>query len=402
MDFELPEPIAEKLREIDRFVRAQIIPLETQLLGGDFSALEAALEKRRSEVKSAGWWAPHLESKWGGCGGDLVELGLIGEVLGQSPLAHFVFGCNAPDAGNAELLARHGDTAQQEAFLKPLASGLVRSCFAMTEPDSAGSNPTRLNTRAVRDRGDYVVNGRKWFATAADGADFAIVMAVTEPGQPPHRRASMLLVPTDAPGYQLVRNIPVMGHAGAGVFSHGEIEFHNCRVPASALIGQPGSGFHLAQERLGPGRIHHCMRWLGICRRAMQMLCERARLRHIDDQQVLADKQIVRQWIAQSAAEIEAARQFVLRTAWEIDSKGFKSARTRVGMIKYFVAEVLQRVVDRALQVHGALGMTDDTILAFWYREERAARIYDGADEVHQMSVAKAMLDGHVPWNAAP
>jgi len=401
MEFSVAPDLAEKLHAIDSFVRGKLFPLEALLLRGEHAALAERVEELRKEVRKAGWWAPHLEPEWGGSGGDLLSLGLIGEILGQSVLGHLVFGCNAPDAGNAELLARHGSPAQNAQYLQPLAAGRVRSCFAMTEPDMAGSNPTRLGTTAVREGGDYLINGRKWFATAAEGAAFAVVMAVTEPEQPPHRRASMLLVPTDTPGYTLLRNIPVMGQAGAGVFSHGEIQFENCRVSADALIGEAGSGFRLAQERLGPGRIHHCMRWLGICRRALEMLCDRARSRHLDEDRVLADQQIVRQWIANSAAEIEAARNLVMRTAWEIDQHGFASARTRVGMIKYFVAGVLQRVVDRALQVHGALGMTDDTILAFFYREERAARIYDGADEVHQMSVAKAVLKGHLPWAEA-
>jgi alkylation response protein AidB-like acyl-CoA dehydrogenase len=262
----------------------------------------------------------------------------------------------------------------------------------MTEPEFAGSNPVEMGTTAVRDGDDWVLNGHKWFATAAEGAAFAIVMAVTDPAAAPHARASMILVDCDTPGFELVRNIPVMGHAGRGPFSHGEVRLTDCRVPADRLLGEPGSGFLMAQQRLGPGRVHHCMRWLGICARAIDLMCDHAARRELSPGQPLARQQIVQAWIAESAAEAAAARGLVLETAWRIEREGWKAAREMISMIKILTANTLQRVVDRAVQVHGALGVTDDTVLAFFYREERAARIYDGPDEVHKLSVARRLL----------
>jgi len=263
----------------------------------------------------------------------------------------------------------------------------------MTEVELPGSNPVMMDATAVREGEEYVVDGQKWYSTAADGAAFAIVMAVTNPEAPPHLRASMIIVPTDTPGFNLVRNISVMGHAGSDFFSHAEILYQSCRVPVTNLLGPEGWGFVIAQERLGPGRIHHCMRWLGICGRVFDLMCKRATERVISpDKKTLATKQIIQAWIAESAAEIQAARLMTLHAAWKIENLGVKEAREEISLIKFYVAGVLQKVVDRALQVHGGLGMTDDTIISFFYRHERAARIYDGADEVHKMSVAKRIL----------
>jgi alkylation response protein AidB-like acyl-CoA dehydrogenase len=271
--------------------------------------------------------------------------------------------------------------------------GKIRSCFSMTEVDMPGSNPVMMETTAVKDGGDYVINGHKWYTSSADGSDFAIVMAVTNPDAPPYLQASMIIVPTNTPGFNLVRNIPVMGHSGSDYASHAEILYQSCRVPQENLLGPEGHGFVIAQERLGPGRIHHCMRWLGICKRSFDLMCARANFRVIrPDGATLGSTQIVRQWIADSAAEIEAARLITLNAAWQIDNVGAKAARDSISMIKYLVANTMNRVVDRALQVHGGLGMTDDTVLAYFYRHERAARIYDGADEVHKMSLAKRIL----------
>jgi alkylation response protein AidB-like acyl-CoA dehydrogenase len=217
-------------------------------------------------------------------------------------------------------------------------------------------------------------------------------MANTDPSASPYERASMIVVPTDTKGFHLIRNIPIMGESGEGYMSHGEIEYHNCRVPVSNLIGKEGAGFLLAQERLGPGRIHHCMRWVGICERAFTMMCQRAKTRSMGDGQMLGDKQTIQNWIAESRAEINAARYMVLHTAYKIDQEGAKAARQEISTIKFFVADVLMKVLDRAIQTHGALGITDDTLLSFWYRHERGARIYDGPDEVHKSSLAKAIL----------
>jgi alkylation response protein AidB-like acyl-CoA dehydrogenase len=249
-----------------------------------------------------------------------------------------------------------------------------------------------MGTTAERDGDEFVINGHKWFATAADGARFGICMAVTDPGADKYRRASMILVETDRPGYRLVRNIPVMGHPGRGFFSHDEVRLENVRVPVENLLGEAGAGFAMAQERLGPGRIHHCMRWLGICRRALDEMIAHVLKREIKPGLPLAKMGAVQDWIAESAAEVEAARALVLMTAWTIEQEGFSAARERVSMIKYYTANVMQRVVDRALQAHGGLGVTDDRILAFFFREERAARIYDGPDEVHRMAVSRRLL----------
>lgn len=322
-----------------------------------------------------------------------MDHGLLSEALGRTPLGHYVFWCQAPDAGNVEILHMHGTDEQKGKYLNPLVAGKIRSCFSMTEVDMPGSNPVLLETTAVKDGDDYIINGHKWFSSSADGSQFAIVMAVTNPDASKYMQAGMIIVPTDTPGFNLVRNIPIMGHAGDDYFSHGEILYQSCRVPQSNLLGPEGQGFTLAQERLGPGRIHHCMRWLGIYQRSFELMCRRANYRKITrDGKTLASRQIIQAWIAESAAEIQAARLMTLHAAWRIDNDGAKAARDDISMIKYVVANTMQRVVDRALQVHGGLGMTDDTILAFFFRHERAARIYDGADEVHKISVARRLL----------
>jgi alkylation response protein AidB-like acyl-CoA dehydrogenase len=265
----------------------------------------------------------------------------------------------------------------------------------MTEPEMPGSNPVMMETTAVVDGDDYVVDGQKWYTTAADGAALAVVMAVTDPEAPPHRRASMILVPTDTPGFDRVRNLNVMGHTGEGVFSHAEILYHSCRVPRSNLLGEAGAGFRIAQERLGPGRIHHCMRWLGICNRALDLMCARAAARTIAPGRKLADREVVQTWVGECAARIAAARALTLQTAWRIERCGWKEARQEISAIKFLVADTMLEVVDRALQVYGGLGMTDDTILAWFYRHERAARIYDGPDEVHKLALARRILKGY-------
>jgi alkylation response protein AidB-like acyl-CoA dehydrogenase len=323
---------------------------------------------------------------------DLMEFALVSESLGRSPMGHYVFGAQAPDAGNIEILHLHGTEEQKEKYLRPLVQGKIRSCFSMTEVDLPGSNPVMLDTTAVKDGDDYVINGQKWYTSSADGAEFAIVMAVTNPEAPPYMRASMIIVPADAPGFNLVRNIPVMGHEGSDWASHAEILYQSCRVPQANLLGPEGMGFVIAQERLGPGRIHHCMRWIGICNRAFALMCSRALHRTIAPDRKLASKQIIQSWIAECAADIQAARLMVLHAAWKMEKMGTKEAREEISLIKFYVANVMQRVVDLALQVHGGLGMTDDTILASFYRFERASRIYDGVDEVHKISVAKRIL----------
>ena len=393
MDFSISDKMKTILEMVNEFVDRELIPLEPEFNTRGFREMLPIIREKQEKVRQMELWAPNFPEDCGGLGLSLLEHGLLSEALGRTPLGHFVFWCQAPDAGNVEILHMHATDAQREKYLYPLVAGDIRSCFAMTEVDMPGSNPVLLETTAERDGDDYVINGHKWYTSSADGANFAIVMAVTNPEAPDYTQASMIIVPTDTPGFNLVRNIPVMGHAGEDYFSHGEILFQSCRVPQSNLLGKEGHGFVMAQERLGPGRIHHCMRWLGICQRSFELMCRRANSRQITkDGKPLASRQIVQAWIAESAAEIQAARLMTLHAAWKIDNEGAKAARHDISMIKFMVANTMQRVVDRALQVHGGLGMTDDTILAFFFRHERAARIYDGADEVHKVSLAKRIL----------
>ncbi|MFO7884047.1 MAG: acyl-CoA dehydrogenase family protein [Desulfobacteraceae bacterium] len=393
MDFAVSDKIKIIVDMINEFVEKELIPLEPEFLQKDFREMLPILREKQDMVKKMELWAPNFPSECGGMGLSLQEHGLVSEALGQSPLGHYVFWCQAPDAGNVEILHAHGNEAQKARYLNPLVQGKIRSCFAMTEVDMPGSNPVMLESTAVRDGEDYVINGHKWYTTAADGADFAIVMAVTNPDAPAYLQASMIIVPTDTKGFNLVRNIPVMGHQGSDYFSHGEILFESCRVSCKNLLGAEGQGFVMAQERLGPGRIHHCMRWLGICRRALDLMCRRAVERVISPSgKTLATRQTIQNWIAESAADLEAARLLTLNAAWQIDHKGASRSRDAVSMIKFVVANTMNKIVDRALQVHGGLGMTDDTILAFFYRHERAARIYDGADEVHKTALARRIL----------
>jgi alkylation response protein AidB-like acyl-CoA dehydrogenase len=396
MDFTVSEKMQVILEMINEFVDKELIPLEPEFLNREFVDLLPVLAEKRKMVRQMELWAPNHPKELGGMGLDLVEHGLVSEVLGRTPIGHYVFNCQAPDAGNIEILHKYGTDAQQAQYLQPLVDGRIRSCFSMTEVDMPGSNPTMMETTAVKDGDDYVINGQKWYTTSADGAAFAIVMAVTNPDASPYLQASMIIVPTDAPGFNLVRNIPVMGHRGTDYASHGEILYQNCRVPRENLLGPEGHGFVIAQERLGPGRIHHCMRWLGIAQRSFDLMCHRANTRRISpDGRTLGSKQIIKAWIAESAAEIQAARLMTLHAAWKIEKEGAKAARHEISFIKFVVANTLQRIVDRALQVHGGLGMTDDTVLAHFFRHERAARIYDGADEVHKMSVARHILRAH-------
>ncbi|HXF64261.1 MAG TPA: acyl-CoA dehydrogenase family protein [Caldilineaceae bacterium] len=383
-------PIVDRIRA---FVEQELYPLEPAFLNREFHELLPVLDEKRKQVKAAGMWAPFLPQELGGMGLPLVEYAFVSEVLGRSPLGHYVFNCQAPDVGNMEVLMRYGSEEQKRVYLEPLARGDIRSCFAMTEPQNAGSNPVLMDTVAVKDGDDYVIDGHKWFTTGAEGAAFAIVMAITNPDAPSrHHRASQIIVPTDTPGYRLVRNISVMGEPGSDHASHGEVRFEHCRVPQRNRLGPEGEGFRIAQERLGPGRIHHCMRWIGICERALELLCRHAVRRRLSSSAYLADQQAIHHWIAESRAEIDAARLMVLQAAWKMDREGAYAARVEISTIKFFVAGVLQAVLDRAIQAHGALGMTDDTPLAHWYRHERAARIYDGPDEVHKWVVARHVL----------
>jgi len=378
---------------IKTFLEQEIYPHEADWAKMPFKDVAQILRQKKGKAEATGGWNLYLSEAYGGPGLTLMEVAQLGELLGKTPYGHYCFNCQAPDAGNVELLIEYASEEIRDRYLAPLLQGRIRSCFSMTEPEYAGSNPVRMATTAVRDGDHYVINGHKWFTTAADGAKFAIVMAVTNPDAPnPYARASMIVVPTNAPGFERMRNIPIMGHEGEGWHSHAEIRYHEVRVPVANRLGAEGAGFKLAQERLGPGRIHHCMRWIGICERAFDLMCRRAVSRKISDDAVLGQKQMIQSMISESRAEIDAARYMVLHAAHKIQEKGQRAASTEISTIKFYVANVLQQVIDRAIQVHGAKGITDDTILSFFYREERGARIYDGPDEAHKASLARRLL----------
>ncbi len=392
MDFSTAPETAELLARFREMMQNEVLPLEKDVAAAGFRASLPTLQTVRRKVHEAGLWLPQISKEYGGLGLSLVEHGMVSEVLGQSTLGHYCFNCQAPDAGNMEILIEHGTDEQKKQWLEPLLAGEIRSCFSMTEPDRPGSNPTWMDTTATKDGDDYVINGRKWFTSSAAGARFAIVMAVTNPEADRHSQASQIIVPLDTPGFRHVRNVSIMGHAGDDYDSHAEVVYEDCRVPQANLLGPEGAGFLIAQQRLGPGRIHHCMRWIGICERSFDLMCRRAAERELAPDKPLGTRQIVQAWIAESRAEINAARLMVLQAAWKIDHEGLYEAREEISCIKFFVADILLRVIDRAIQVHGALGITDDTPLATFLRHERGARIYDGPDEVHKMVVAKRIL----------
>ena len=394
MDFSPSEEIQTFLGHVRKYVEKELYPLEKELLHKSWAEIEATLAPLRQANKERGWWLPQLEKEHGGMGLSVVDHGLLCAEIGRCPLGMYVMNTQAPDAGNMEILLKYGTDEQKSRYLQPLLDGEIRSCFSMTEPEHAGSNPTEMSTRAVRDGDDWVINGHKWFTTSADGAEFLIVMAVTDNDQDanPYTRASMIIVPIDTPGYRIERNISVMGHEGDGYNSHSEVYYDNVRVPVSNTIGPVGGGFLIAQDRLGPGRIHHCMRWMGICERCFDVMCNHVLMRELAPGKPLASRQFIQGWIAESRAEINAARLMVLQAAWKIDTQGIENAREEIGMIKFYCANVMGRVIDRALQSLGGAGMTDDFPIADYYRFERAGRIYDGADEVHKVSVAQKIL----------
>jgi acyl-CoA dehydrogenase len=379
------EQIAELRARYRAFMEEHVYPNEAALRTDD-PELVGSL---RAKAKEQGLWAPHVPPEAGGTGQGFLAYAHLNEEIGRSSYAQLVFGCQAPDAGNAEILHLFGTDEQKERWLRPLVAGEIRSFFSMTEPEVPGSDPTTLRTTARRDGDDWVIDGHKWFSSGADGAAFGIVMAVTDPDGEPHARASQIIVPADTPGVEIVRPIPVMGHAGSGWSTHCEVWYRDVRVPVSNTLGGPGDGFRIAQKRLGPGRIHHVMRWLGQMQRAFELLCSYALEREAFGSR-LADKQTVQNWIADSAAEIHACRLMTLDAAHKIDEGD--EARVEVSVIKYYAAGVLHDVIDRAIQVHGARGLTDETPLAEMYANARAARIYDGPDEVHRMVVSRRIL----------
>src|SRR3954453_6399039 len=347
-DFSTDPEFQEQLDWMAQFVRDEIWPLETLVEELDQAALDRIYQPLQQRVRERGLWAAHLDPELGGQGFGQLKLGLMHEILGSTPFAPNAFGCQAPDSGNSEILALAGTPEQKDRWLHPLLAGDLRSAFSMTEPDTPGSDPTQLRTRAVREGDGGVIDGRKWFSSNASIADFLIVMAVTDPGARPWQRASMFIVPRDTPGVEILRDVPTMEHPWEqfGAYGgHAEIAYDGVRVGAGALLGGEGEGFVIAQHRLGPGRIHHCMRWLGVAGRAFDMMCERATYRQAHGS-LLADKQTVRNWIADSAAEMQAARLMTLHAAWVMDTQGASAARVDIAMIKFFGAQVLYNVID--------------------------------------------------------
>jgi acyl-CoA dehydrogenase len=379
MNFDLPEDLIDLRDRVAAFVRDVIIPAENG--GEDIAAL-------REKARKAGLYGPQLPREWGGLGLETVGMCVVFEQAGRSLLGPLAMHCSAPDEGNMHLLSLYATPEQREQYLRPLVEAKIRSCFAMTEPaPGAGSDPTMLRTRAVRVDGGWEITGRKWFATGADGAAFAIVMAISDPDVPAHKGVSMFLVPTDAPGFHLVRSIHVLGsHDG---ISHGEIEFEGVRVPDSAVLGQVGDGFKMAQVRLTPARLTHCMRWMGAAQRALDIAVGYAREREAFGKK-LAEHEAVQWMIADSEIDLHASRMMVMHAAWKHERGD--DIRHESSICKVFVAEAINRVIDRAVQICGALGVSTDTPLEHFYREARAFRIYDGPSEVHRMVIARNVL----------
>jgi acyl-CoA dehydrogenase len=393
MEFNISEEGKIIEDQVLRFLNEKIIPAEKQLTveseeNKDGSELPT-MKVLREEAKELGLWNLYLPDKEWGAGISNHDYAVLCEHMGRSQAASRVFNCNAPDTGNAEILAEFGTEAQKQEFLVPLLEGTARSCFSMTEPDTPGSDPTGLRTSAVRDGDEWVINGHKWFTSGAIGAKFAIAMVVTNPDGKPHDRASMILVPTDAPGFDLIRPVSVMGHTGGG--GHCEIQYNDCRVPAENLLGPLHGGFMIAQARLGPGRIHHCMRCIGMAERAFEIMCRNANERFTHGS-LLSEKQFVQEWVATSRMEIDQARLLTQHAAWKMDTVGKENARQELSMTKVVVPNMMMNVLDRVIQSLGALGVSDDTPVASMWRNGRSLRIADGPDEVHKMVIARREL----------
>ena len=369
------------------FMEAHVYPNEEALSRED-DAAAALVAELRSRAKSERLWAPHLPPEAGGTGHGFLAYAHLNEEIGRCVWGQLVFNCQAPDAGNGEILHMFGTDEQKERWLSPLIAGDTRSFFSMTEPDVSGADPTGLRTTARLEGDEWVIDGHKWFSSGAEGAGFGIVMAVTEPDAEPHRRMSQIIVPADAPGVE-IEPVPVMGHRGRGWSTHCEVTYSGVRVPAGNLLGERGDGFRIAQKRLGPGRIHHVMRWLGQMQRAFELMCTRALEREVFGGP-LAEKQTVQNWIADSAADIQACRLLTLDAAHKIDQGD--EARVEISLVKFFAARALNEVIDRAIQVHGGLGLTNRTPLAAMSAMARGGRIYDGPDEVHRMVVSRRIL----------
>jgi acyl-CoA dehydrogenase len=397
MDFAL-SPRAEELRKrLEAFMDECVYPNEAiyheQIAeSGDPHVHAPVLDELKLEARERGLWnlfLPH-ETEWTD-GLSNLDYAPLAEITGRSPLAPEALNCSAPDTGNMELLTMFGSEGQKERWLRPLLEGEIRSCFAMTEPAVASSDATNISLRVERDHDDYVLNGHKWWISGAarERCRVAIVMGKTDPDAAPHRQQSMVLVPMDTPGLTNLRSLPVFGYQDNE--GHCELVFEDVRVPVDHLLGEEGGGFAMAQARLGPGRIHHCMRAIGVAERALELMCRRVRARTAFGK-ALAEQGVIQEWIADSRIEIEQVRLLVLKTAWLMDTAGNKGARIEISAIKVAAPDVALRVIDRAIQAHGALGVSDDAPLASMYAHVRTLRLADGPDEVHRMSVARREL----------
>jgi alkylation response protein AidB-like acyl-CoA dehydrogenase len=392
-----PAAYLERRSHYRAFMAEHVLPNE-RLLDREDDAAQALIETLRETARTVGLWAPHMPPDAGGTGDGFLYYACMNEEIGRSHWAQLIFGCQAPDAGNAEILHQFGTADQHERFLEPLVAGRARSFFSMTEPDVAGSDPTLLRTRAVLDGDEWVIDGHKWFSSGAEGSTFGVVFAITDPDAATYKRGTMILVPSDAPGLEIEKPTSVMGHGGRAWNTHCEVRYQGVRVPVANTLGERGEAFRLAQKRLGPGRIHHVMRWLGQMQRAFELMCTYALEREAFGGP-LAEKQTVQNWIADSAAEIQACRLLTMDAARKIDEGS--EARVEVSLLKFYAAGILNQVIDRAIQVHGARGLTDATPLAQMAMHARAGRIYDGPDEVHRMVVARRILKSYAdgePW----
>lgn len=386
IDFTVPPELEDIRTRVAAFVRDEVLPVEPEV---DATNFDQRLEELRMGARAAGLWNPHLPPEWGGLGLGALGMALVSQELGVSALASLALNCMAPDEGNMHLLLHAASDEQKEQYLRPLAEGAVRSCFAMTERDVASSDPTQLRTSAKQDGDGWVLNGEKWFITGAKGAAFAIVVARTEedPEVDPRSRFSLFLVDADNAGWEVIREIPVMGTEGPG--GHCEVRLNDCRVGPEALMGRPGEGFTLSQVRLGPARLAHAMRWIGVAQRALDIATQRAVSREAFGKR-LARHEAVAWMLADSAIDLYAARLMVLHAAWKIESG--RSFKQEVAIVKVFVAERLGEIVDRAIQICGSLGYSGDLPLERFYRDARAARIYDGPSEVHRMIIARNLV----------
>ena len=397
-----PSPRSQELQDrLLEFMEERIYPAEAvyeeQILeSGDPHFHPPVMEELKAEARSRGLWNLFLPDERWGAGLTTLEYAPIAEITGRSLIAPEALNCSAPDTGNMEVLSMFGTPEQQKQWLEPLLAGEIRSCFALTEPAVASSDATNIEARIERQGGDYVINGRKWWSTGAldSRCKITIFMGKTDPQAPRHRQQSMVLVPLDAPGVKIIRNLTVFGYTENQ--GHGEIVFENVKVPVSNLLAEEGSGFAIAQARLGPGRIHHCMRSLGAAERALELMCRRVTGR-VAFGEPLAAQGVIRHWIAQSRIEIEQARLLVLKAAWHMDTAGSKAARNEISAIKVVAPNVALRVVDRAIQAHGGAGVSQVVPLARMYAHLRTLRIADGPDEVHERTIALRELRKYAP-----